>query len=173
MAGGVRTVRLRPMRTWFREGFYGGLSVALLTALFLTWLWQPEHQVRRHSENLLHAIEKKDWMRFAAFIGNDYQDQWGNDRALVLERTREVFRYLRNVRIDAVGADVRIDKGSAVWRARITVDGEGELMALLKERVNSLVTPFHLEWRRLSAKPWDWKLARVSNADLEIPSEFQ
>jgi hypothetical protein len=173
LAGGVRIVRLRPMRTWFREGFYGGLSVALLIALFLTWLWQPEHQARRHSENLLHAIAKKDWTRFAGFIGSDYQDQWGNDRALVLERTREVFRYLRNVRIGAVGANVRIDKGSAYWRARITVDGDGESMALLKERVNSLATPFQLEWCRVSAKPWNWKLVRVSNAELEIPSEFR
>jgi hypothetical protein len=169
----VRTVRLRPMRTWFREGFYGGLSVALLIALFLTWLWRPEHQVRRHSENLLHAIAKKDWTRFAAFIGSDYQDQWGNDRALVLERTPEVFRYLRNLRIAAVGANVWIDQGRAYWRAMITVDGDGELIALLKERVNSLATPFQLEWRRVSAKPWNWKLVRVSNAEVEIPSEFQ
>ena len=29
--------------------------------------------------------------------------------------------------------------------------------------------PFELEWRRQSAKPWDWKLVRVSNASLEIP----
>lgn len=169
----MRTVTLRPMRTWFREGFYGGLSIALLIALFLTWLWQPGHQVRRHSENLLHAIEKKDWTRFTGFIGSDYQDQWGNDRTLVLERTREVFRYLRKVRIDAVGANVQFDHGSAYWRAKITVDGDGELMTLLKERVNSLATPFQLEWRHVSAKPWNWKLVRVSNSDLEIPSEFQ
>lgn len=164
--------RLRTMRTWFREGFYGGLSLALIIALFLIWLWRPEHQVRRHSENLLHAIAKKDWARFTGFIGSDYQDQWGNDRNLVLERTREVFRYLRNVRIDAVGANVQIDKPTAYWRARIAVDGDGEAMTLLKERVNSLPTPFQLEWRHMSAKPWDWKLVRVSNTELELPSEF-
>src|SRR5436309_14664887 len=147
VAGGVRTVRLRPMRTWFREGFYGGLSVALLIALFLTWLWQPEHQVRRHSENLLHAIEKKDWMRFAAFIGNDYQDQWGNDRALVLERTREVFRYLRNVRVTAVNPNVWTADNTGYWKAKIMIDGENsEVMALLKERVNSIPSPCQLEW---------------------------
>jgi hypothetical protein len=45
-------------------------------------------------------------------------------------------------------------------------------MALLKERVNSLATPFELVWRRVSAKPWDWKLVHVSNSTLEIPADF-
>jgi hypothetical protein len=174
MALGARSARLGTMRNWFRQGFYGGVSGALLFGVFLIWLWRPEHQVRRHSENLLHAIAKKDWPRFATFIGSNYQDQWGNDRALVLERTREVFRYLRNARISASEAQVRIDHGSADWQARIIIDGDSsELMTLLKERVNSLATPFQLEWHRMSAKPWDWKLVRLRNADLEIPVEFQ
>ena len=42
-------------------------------------------------------------------------------------------------------------------------------MMLVKERVSSLTTPFDLEWRRMSAKPWDWKLVRVSNAELALP----
>jgi hypothetical protein len=64
-----------------------------------------------------------------------------------------------------------------VWRdfvSRITIDGDsGEVMTAVKERVNSLPTPFELEWRRMSGKPWDWKLARVGNPDLEIPAGFQ
>jgi hypothetical protein len=40
---------------------------------------------------------------------------------------------------------------------------------MIKERVNSIPAPFQLEWRRVSGKPWDWKLVRVSNAELVIP----
>ncbi len=48
---------------------------------------------------------------------------------------------------------------------------ESDVMELLEERLNSLPTPFGLEWRRLSGKPWDWKLVRVSNPSLEIPAD--
>ena len=157
------------MRSWFREAFYGGLTAALVIGFFLIWLWRPEHQLQRHSENLLHAIEKKDWARFVSFLGSDYQDQWGNDRALVLERTREVFRYVGTVRINAPNPTLWTANQSGYWKARIIIDGDnGEVTALIKERVNSLTAPFQLEWRRMSAKPWDWKLVRVSNAELKI-----
>ncbi len=162
------------MSRWFREGFYGGLSLVLLIGLFLIWLWRPERQVALHSDHLVEAIAHKNWTRFSSFLGSDYQDQWGDDRSLVLERTREVFRYIRNVRITKMGPDVRIEGATGYWRARIIVDGDaGEVMTLIKERVNNLQTPFELQWRRISGKPWDWKLVRVRNDELKIPAEFQ
>jgi hypothetical protein len=139
----------------FRGGFLVGLAVALCIGLYLVWLWRPARQVRRHAENFLHAIEHKDWAAAANFIGSDYQDQWGNDRARVLERMQEGFRYVRGPRIIA----------SMVYS---TDDG---VMELLDERVNSLPAPFELEWHRLSGKPWDWKLVRASNSAFEIPAD--
>ena len=162
------------MHNWFREGFYGGLTIALLIGLYLIWLWQPERQVKRHSENLLHKIEQKNWAGVAGFIGPDYTDQWGDDRALLVERMRDVFRYFRNARITIVDPTVNITGGRAVWRSKITIDGDNsEVMTLVKERVNLLGTPFEIEWRRVSGKPWDWKLVGVSNPGLEIPAGFE
>ena len=161
------------MTTGFRQGFYAGLGAALLIGLFLVWLWQPERQVRRHSSNLLQAVQHKNWASVANFIGSDYRDQWGDDRMLLLERMREVFRYLRRVRIDATEPSVRLDSGSGFWSAKLTIDGDsGEVMELVKERVNSLNAPFELEWRLMSGKPWDWKLVRVANQSLEIAPGF-
>jgi len=163
----VATVRIS-----FRGGFYGGLALAFCIGLYLIWLWQPERQVQRHTENFFGAIERKNWAATADFIGSDYQDQWGDDRARVLERMREGFRYVRAVRIGAVYTSVRVERRSAQWTGKIIIDGaESEVMELLKERVNSLPTPFEFEWHRLSHKPWDWKLARVSNSALEIPAD--
>jgi hypothetical protein len=144
-----------------------------LVGLLLIWLWRPERQVRRYTESFLKAIEHKNWAAAADFIGSAYQDQWGEDRARVLERMRNGFRYVRGVRINASNPTVRIENRRGIWSGKIMIDGdEGEGMALLKERVNSLATPFELEWRRLSARPWDWKLVRVSNSALENPGDF-
>jgi hypothetical protein len=149
--------------TSFRSGFYGGLIAAILLGLFLIWLWQPERQVRHHTENFLRAIEHKSWTGAADFI----------DSARVLERMREGFRYVRGVRINAFNPTLRIENRRAIWSGKIMIDGDrSEMMELLEERVNSLATPFELEWRRVSAKPWDWKLARVSNSALEIPTDI-
>lgn len=160
------------MRNWFRDGFYLGLGLALLLSIYFIWLWSAEHQVRRHTDNLLVALEHRNWSKFAAFIGLDYKDQWGHDRESVLERTRLVFSYARSARIIPAFATVQIDGPRGVWQAKIAVEGEGELTEMVKERVNPLATPFVLEWRRLSAKPWDWKLVRVTNDSLEIPREM-
>ncbi len=138
------------------------------------WLWQPERQVARHTENFLHAVEHKNWSRVADFIGSDYHDQWDNDRARVLERARDSFRYLRGFRMNFSTATIKTNRRCATWTGRITIEGgEGEFMSEVKERVNSLARPFELEWRQLSAWPWDWKLARVSNPDLQIPAGFE
>ena len=158
------------MRHWLRDGFYLGLALTLGLAVFLMWLWQSERQVTQHTQNFFRAIERKDWPRAGDFIAPDYQDQWGNQRTVVLERMREVFRYLRNVQLTPSQTAIRIDNGSAHWQGHIAINGDrGEVMDVVKARVNSLTAPFDLEWRRLSAKPWDWQLLRVSNPELAIP----
>src|SRR5205814_4434433 len=131
----------------FRGGFFGGLALALCIGLYLIWLWRPQHQVRLHTENFFHAIDGRNWETVADFIGSDYHDQWGDDRARVLERMREGFRYVRGIRINASDLSVRIENRRAIWRGKIMIDGDqSEVMELLEERVNSLATPFELEW---------------------------
>ncbi|MFN2540571.1 MAG: hypothetical protein ABR514_00175 [Chthoniobacterales bacterium] len=162
------------MPGWFREGFYTGLTVALLAGLFLLWLWRPERQIRYHSEHLLRAVEHKNWTRAGDFVATDYQDQWGNDRTRLLDRSREVLRYLRGLRIEASNVAVKIDNHRGYWTAQIKIDAEpNELTAMVKEQVNPLPAPFELEWRRVSKKPWDWKLVRVSNPSLQLPTGIE
>ncbi len=83
----------------FRKGFCAGLLLAVLTAVYLFRLWQGEKQVRLHNEHFLHAIEQKAWAKAGAFIDEQYQDQCGQDRAVVLARLWEVLSYVRNLKI--------------------------------------------------------------------------
>lgn len=156
------------MRVNFRNRFYAGLLVALIVGVYLVRLWQPERQIELHNAHLLSQIEKKNWANVAEFVADDYQDRWGNDRALLLERLREVFRALPNVRIDSIGAVTRTENSSGYWTAKITIHATGEFAPVIEARVNSLAAPFELEWRHRSAKPWDWKLVSVRNPELEI-----
>lgn len=156
----------------FRNGFYLGLGVAAVIGLFLAFQWQPERQVRRHAAKLVAEIEARDWETVTALLGDEFQDQWGHDRASLIARLREISRYLRGAKIVTQDATIIIDNVNAVWSAKVTVEGEGEGVALVKERINALTTPFRLEWRRMSHKPWDWKLVRVSNAELQLPDQY-
>jgi hypothetical protein len=152
----------------FRNGLYAGLLLAAILGIFLARLWQPERQVQLHSAHLLAQIEKKNWNGVASFISDDYQDRWGNDRSVLLERLRLVFRFAGNPQITVKDAGIRTESCKGFWRARITIKTTGEFASVVEERVNSLPVPFELEWRRRSGKPWDWKLVRVENAALEI-----
>jgi hypothetical protein len=157
----------------FRGGFYGGLAVALCIGLYLTWLWRPERQVRLQTENFFHAIDHRNWEAVADFVGNDYQDQWGDDKTRLIERMREGFRWVPGSRILAPNPAVQVETRRAIWIGKITVySSDDGVMELLDERVNKLPTPFELEWHRLSGKPWDWKLVRVSNSTFELPAEM-
>jgi hypothetical protein len=167
---GERRVRALPFRMppTFRNGLYAGLLLAVIVGIFLARLWQPERQVQLHSAHLLTQIEKKNWNGVAAFIGEGYQDRWGHDRAVLLERLRLVFRFAGNPQIAVKNVGVRVESGKGLWTARITIKAAGEFAPVIEERVSSLPAPFELEWRRGSNKPWDWKLVRVDNAALEI-----
>jgi hypothetical protein len=162
-----------PVPISLRRGSYVSLALALCVGLYLIWLWQPERQVKRHTANFFHAIENKNWEAAAGFIAAAYQDQWGDDRARVLERLREGFRYIRGARIIASNPSVHVETQRAVWSSKITLySSDDDVMEVLEQRLNSLQTPFKLEWQHFSGKPWDWKLTRVSNPAFEIPSDI-
>ncbi|MEP7015516.1 MAG: hypothetical protein ABI925_08760 [Verrucomicrobiota bacterium] len=158
------------MLSRFRTECYTGFGVALIVGLVLSWIWQPERQVRRHTEALFQAIERGNWDDLSSFIASDYRDQWGHNRARVMERIR-AFGYLGEVRINSPRSSVQIDHRRGKWTGKIAIEpNHGEVAIFIKEHINSATIPFELEWHRLSIKPWDWKLVRVSNSDLDIPN---
>ena len=152
----------------FRNGFYAGLVVAAIWGIYLFRLWQPERQIELHNAHLLARIEKHDWKIVGEFIGDTYQDKWGNDRTLLLQRLPQVFRTLGNTQIEASDVAIRREEGRGYWTARIVVKGTGEFADFIQARVNSLETPFEFEWQRGATWPWDWKLVSVRNSTLEV-----
>lgn len=160
------------MTITLRGAVIGVLTPAVFIGVYLLWLWRAEHQVWLHTENFFHAIDNRNWDTVAGFVGNDYQDQWRDDKVRLLERMREGFRWVPGSRIVASNPAVQVEVPRAIWTGKITVySSDDGVMEALDQRVNRLPTPFELEWHRFSGKPWDWKLVRVSNSAFEIPAE--
>jgi hypothetical protein len=157
------------LKVQFRHGFYAGLILAAAWGVYLALLWQPERQVTLHTAHFLEDVEKHDWKAVADFVGDKYQDRWGNDRAGLLERLREVFRLLPNARIEASSASIRTGEGRGHWTAKLTIKSTGEFADYIENRIDSLDVPFEFEWQR-GAWPWNWKLLSVRNSALEIPN---
>ena len=152
----------------FRTGFYAGLIIAAFWGVYLFRLWQPQRQIELHNVHLLAQIEKHNWKSVGEFIGENYQDRWGNDRKLLLERLPQVFRALGNTRIESSAVVIRQDQDRGYWAAKITIKGTGEFADFIQSRVNSLEAPFEFEWQPGATWPWDWKLVAVRNPVLEI-----
>jgi hypothetical protein len=155
-------------RVTFRNGFYAGLAVTLVWAIYLFRLWQPQRQIELHNTHLLAQIEKHKWKDVGEFIGDAYQDQWGNDRQLLLQRLPQVVGALGNTQIEARDVAIRREERRGYWTAKVTVKGTGEFADYIQTRVNSLETPFEFEWQPGATWPWDWKLVSVRNPALEI-----
>lgn len=155
----------------FRNGFYAGLVVAAIWGVYLARLWQPQRQVELHSIHLLEQIEKRNWKTVAEFLDDNYQDRWGDDRVVLVERLREVFRAMPGARIESNAAAAQTEGDRGFWTAKIALKGTGEFASFIEGRVNSLDTPFEFEWHRGPTWPWRWKLVSVRNPALEIPAE--
>ena len=162
-----------PMRWSFKNGFYGGLLAAFVIGLWLARLWQPENQVRLHSQHLVRQIEQRNWSAAENFIAADYRDDWGNDRALLISQMRLALRSYSSLTITATGPQTRVALPEGSWSARIQIAGSGgEMAPEITSRVNSLTEPFELHWRREGHWPWNWKLVRVTNPALEISVDY-
>ena len=138
-------------------------------AIYIFALWQPERQLRLHQRNLLRAVEKGNWERFASFIASDYSDRWQHDKEFVLRESREVFRQFLflTVRHEVRDVDAQGETGTLSVSIELLGTG-GPLAEFARERVNRLGAPFTFRWRHRGWKPWEWELVEVNHPELEL-----
>ena len=145
------------------------VAALLLASLYLTWLWQPNRQVRRHQMALIKAVEKRNWEDVAALISDTYADRWEHDKEFVIDGSREVFRQFLFLTIQQqiTEADLAGDEGQI--HARLRISGSGSAVAqYAMAKVNTLVEPFTFTWTKPGWQPWRWRLTRLDHPKLEI-----
>ena len=148
--------------------FFAG--VLFLAALWLRGWVQPERQIPRAQARLLSSIEERDFTAMAAMLATDYRDRWEHDKALVMERSREVFGQFAMLAVERESRGIRADSGSWFLTEKVRLKGLGGPLAMAaRDAVNGLREPFVMEWRQRSWKPWDWELKSVTQPELELP----
>jgi hypothetical protein len=145
-------------------------SLAVVTIILrCLWLWQPERQLLLHQAHLRSAVEGREWSRVRDFIDPDYTDRWGYTRETGIAEAREWLGqfFALTVTAEPVSDELTGDGGTVTERWKL--DGTGtEVAAMVLEHVNGVEAPFVFQWRHGSWKPWDWRLARVDNAELNL-----
>jgi hypothetical protein len=147
--------------------------VGIAVVLSLLHRWQPENQVRIRFQAFLSEMGSRDWDDAGVFIDSSYSDRWGFTKEIVLRESREVLTHFLSVEIQAESPIVAVHGDSATVRGKIRLVGSAStpLGEMAKSEVNRLEEPFEFEWRRMSWKPWDWKLVQVNHPDLN-PDQY-
>ena len=105
-----------------------------------------------------------------ALLAADYRDRWQQDKALVLERSREVFGQFAMLTVQRESRGLRMDSGRFFLTEKLRLKGLGGPRAMAaRDAVNVLREPFVMEWRQRSRQPWDWELKSVAQPELELP----
>lgn len=137
--------------------------------LWCAWLWQPERQLRLHQAAFRRALEHRDWRRAAALIDPGYLDRWGFTRETGIRAGRRWLGQFFVLGISAGQQTVEITPAGGMATELWSLQGSGlEGAAMVMDRVNSLRAPFVFTWAHHGWPPWDWRLIRMDNAELEL-----
>jgi hypothetical protein len=137
-------------------------------ALYLTWLWQPELQVRLHQKHFLQAVERRNWDAVEKFLADDYADRWEHDKAFVVSASREVFRQFLFLTVEHRIESCVVEGADGVARVTVKITGSGGPVAqYVVSTVNALREPFVFSWVR-RGRPWDWQLIRFEQRELKL-----
>ena len=106
----------------------------------------------------------------AGMMAEDYRDRWQQDKAMVCERSREVFGQFVMLTVERDSRGLRAESGSWFLTEKLRLKGIGGPLAMAaRDAVNALHEPFVTEWRQRSGKLWDWELKSVAHRELELP----
>lgn len=143
-------------------------------AIYSVWLWQPERQIRLHTNHLLTAAENHSVSKMQSLIADSYTDRWKHDKEFAIRESNEVFRQFIFVTIQRQILSCEISGNTATVRATLKVSGSGSPVAeAVTERINALREPCVFTWQHMSGKPWDWKLIRFEQPELQIDPSME
>lgn len=138
--------------------------------------WQPQQQLKAHTEAFLNAVEDRNWNRVGQLMDDSYQDGWGLSKPEALSYGEQTFQHFATLSLTPIDLEVtpENDQQGRV-RTRFEANGIGSPIATMtKNEINGLEQPFVFHWRRQSWKPFDWLLVNIENPSVELDlSQYQ
>ncbi len=151
------------------------ILIALLIVLALWLGWKAvvvfgrsaEKQVLDAQEQLIRAVERRDWEAVKAMLTEDYEDEVGHDRDMAVEDGRQALAHFftLTIRHDVTGKTVADDRAQLQTTIKLEGNGAGFSQTVVST-VNGMTEPWEFHWRKEGAWPWSWRVKRIHHEQL-------
>ena len=148
------------------------LLLALLLAVLgyaLWWLFfrSPERQIADAQAAFLATVEDRDWDDVKAWFTADFVTYGGLNHDTVMPDLQQALGGFATLDIEARETTIQAVKDQGISRPLIRVTGLGTQIAIaVREKANSLRTPWVFHWRKTGGWPWEWQLTQVHHDEL-------
>lgn len=146
------------------------LVLALIEGLWLAW-WifgrSPEAQVRAAQEELIEAVEDRDWKTLEKLLGPDYTDAFGHNRDTAIADGRKYLSGFFALSLKTDPTTIRAAKGQGMVSSVIRMEGNGAgYSQAILGYVNQLNEPWVFHWNNPGRWPWEWRVNMIHNDQL-------
>ncbi len=137
---------------------------AVVYVLSVYVLVDDETRIERRIEKGRRAIEEESLLTLATLIAEDYHDEFGQDRAMVLGGLRSFFQSTENLKIHIKSRNINVDESNVEAHIEFAISGEigGERLKDLRPDETVGVTIF------FSERGGSWKVIGLSRFQ-EVP----
>lgn len=143
----------------------------VLVGLFLIWgLWKGvgvfgrsyERQILDAQEELLRAVERRDWNGVQALLKEDYTDEGGHDRETAVADGRQALAHFYTLTLKSEVTSVAAAREVGEVQMILRLEGTGAgLSQFVLSKVNGMPEPWIFHWQKVGRWPWDWKVSRI------------
>ena len=136
--------------------------------LWSVWFYQPDRQLERRHRKLITAVESRNWKKLSAMTTDDFHAGL-YDKAEAFETGKELFRPFFSVQL----TEHDKTRNGNVITSLIRMEGKGAAFANeIVLLINQQKEPVVFTWRRMSWKPWDWKLFNAEHPLFHTSANF-
>lgn len=148
--------------------------IVLFLIVGLAIRWQPDAQLERCWEGFLDAFETRRWSAVNAYLSPEYHDSWGHTRRQLGRDATYALTDFRTLEVRATHTVIERSGRRAQIEAVIRVVGDGGPRAeQARQAVNRVFVPTTFAWERRPWRPWDWRLVRITNEEVDLPTAYR
>jgi len=152
------------------------LVLFVIEGLWLAW-WvfgrSPEVQVCAAQENLIQAVEKRDWKGLEKLMAPSYTDAYGHNRDTAIQDGRKYFSGFFTLTLKTDQTTIRAAKGQGMVTTMIRLEGNGVgYSQMIVGHVNQFTEPWVFHWSNPGRWPWNWQVNMIHHDQLRGAASY-